>query len=256
MMPGPARAPAYAAWLRRAGRLIAANQRLLVFPAGVALANALAVLPLVAATRPAVTLAVFARDAVDPASRVIDVASANPSRAALAAIAALVVASVVCSAWFTGAFVTSLRDGSVRVWPGLRVFLRLTGFYLVSNAYFYGLVALSQHPAAAGWAFPAALVAAPLTFYADYAIVLEDRGLVSAVVRSVRVTLRRLGPSLTVFAASLAAEAAQRAAFIDPVKNAGRLFPPFILAVFLLNALLQYLTDCALIAVLMGERQR
>ena len=99
--PGVARSPVGAlgstrAWLRRAGRIMAANQRLLFFPIAFQVGVALLALPVTLASHDTVTFDVYARDAADGDARVVDLLGASStSTTTIVVIAATFVAAVL-----------------------------------------------------------------------------------------------------------------------------------------------------------------
>jgi hypothetical protein len=253
MTRGSAGAPAYGAWLRRAGRLIVRNQRLVMFPFALRLVQAVAIIPLVVTTRAVVTFGVYARDAVTPEDRIAAVVTGSAADVRLGLVV-LFGATVLATAWLSGAFVVSIREGRVLFWPGRVVFANLVVVYALVMTIEVGLAAIAAHPRTASWYLPVALVAAAPMFYADYAVVLERRSWWSAIARSVQLCTRRPGATLTVFAASLVAGGVESAVFITPVTNDTGVFPPFFLVVLLVDALVQYAGDCGLIGVMLEDR--
>ena len=168
----------------------------------------------------------------------------------------MVLAGALCAAWLAGAFIRSLGDGSLRWWPGTRAFASLTVLYLVSGLVSIGiaLVGTADESAATAWLalLMVVLVSVPVMF-ADYAIVLEDRGARRAASRAARgIWLRRPGdvPDGAVRVPDRQASSCSTL-FVQRIQDADGVFPGFFGAQLLVQALLAYASDCILIALLL-----
>jgi hypothetical protein len=243
------------AWLQRAGRIIASNQRLLFFPVALQVAGALLMLPVTLSSHDAVTFSVYARDAADGDRRFADlIRASSTSTSTFVAMALVVLGGALCAAWLAGAFIRSLGDGGLRWWPGARAFVPLTVLYLLSGLINIGiaLVATADDSAATAWLALAmvVLVSVPVMF-ADYAIVLEERGLAGGIARSGRIWLRRPGQCLMALFAFLIAGQLVFELFVQRIQDADGVFPGFFGAQLLVQALVAYASDCVLIALLL-----
>jgi hypothetical protein len=238
--------PAVARWARQAGRLIADNQPLLLFPVVGSALTALLVIPLVVATRPATDFDTVARDAVFRDERVVHLLDVRPGAAGWAALAFLFVATAATRAWLGGAFIRSLDAGSLRWSAGARTSARLFAIYVVSDL--FGLLA------GGALGLIVVMVSFVLFGYADYVIVFEGRRPVDSVRRSVEAVTHAPLPTLIVFVAVFLAETLVYGLFEVPIHDADHVQPLLFAALLLVDGLLAYAWDCALIAVLYGQR--
>jgi hypothetical protein len=240
--------PAFDAWARRAGHLIASNQRLLLFPVLSAILQLVAFVPVVAVTRPAFSLDRFGQDVSFAESRVGDILGGSPRPADAVVVACYLAAAVAIQAWLGASFIRSIGWGGLVWLPGWRPVARLAVLYALAVAAGYAL----------GAAPALTLVLLPFTFvvfgYADYAVVLEDRNPWSAIRRSLEVAARTPLPSILIFSAAFVADVVVLGLFATPLHDETHVFVPFLLSYALINALAAYVTDCALIAVLLEVR--
>jgi hypothetical protein len=252
---GPVRAlGTTGAWLERAGRIIASNQRLLVFPVVLQIAGALLMLPVTLASHSAVTFDVYARDASDGDRRFADlIRASSTSTGTFVAMALVVVALALASAWLAGSFIRSLGEGDIRWWPG-RAFAPLAVLYLVSGLITLGIavIATADDTAATAWlALLTVVVVSVPVLFADYAIVLEDRGVGGGIARSARIWLRRPGQCLMALFTFLILGQLVYELFVRRILDADGVFPGFFGAQLLVQALIAYVSDCVLIALLL-----
>jgi hypothetical protein len=231
---------------------MASNQRLLFFPIALQVGAALLVLPVTLASHDTVTFDVFARDASNADQRSADLLGASStSTATFVAIGVGLVLAVLMTAWLGGAFIRSIADGTLRWWPGRRAFLRLVVLYLATAVAGLGLVAVNGSDDYAGLALPLVLlISIPLTF-ADYAVVFEDRSVPAAIVRSCRVWRRRPGQALLTLVTFVLASQLIYELFISKLEDSDGVFPGFLGALLLVQALAAYASDCLLIALLL-----
>jgi hypothetical protein len=232
---------------------MAANQRLLFFPIAFQVGVALLALPVTLASHDAVTFDVYARDAADGDSRVVDlIRASSTSTTTFVVIVVTFIAAVVLQAWLSGAFIRSIGDGALRWWPGRTAFALLTGLYLVTSLVFLGLTAVTDS------VDPLVALAGVLAFavpamFADYAIVLEDAPLGHAIVRSARMWRRRPSQAMLVFAMSIIVGQLVFSLFIEKLDDSDGVFPGFFGALLLVGALFAYASDCLLIALLLDN---
>ncbi len=233
---------------RRALRLAAANQRLLILPVAGQLVTALLALPVVLAARDGVTFAVFARDAAETDRFYVDVlGEPRTTDLTFAAIVAAIIAGAVVNALVGGALIRSLGEGRTRLWVGGRAFVALTAIWLVGGFAGLAVTALGDSPYSL---LLLLLLLVPL-LYADYAVVLEERSLWAAMARSARLIGRRPGQTLLVLLAVQLLGALLAVVFIDPLDGADGIFPGFFGALLLAVGGLDYLVTCALVAIVL-----
>jgi len=250
---GPVRAlGTTGAWLERAGRIIASNQRLLVFPVVLQIAGALLLLPVTLASHSVVTFDVYARDASDADGRFADLIRASSTSAGtFVAMAVTVLLSALCTAWLVGAFIRSLGEGDIHWWPG-RAFAPLTVIYVLSGLISVGISLIANADSSGGLALLTILLVSVPFFFADYAIVLEDRGVAGGIGRSGRIWLRRPGQCLMALTAFLIiGQVLVGSLFVHRIADADGVFPGFFGAQLLVQALIAYVSDCVLIALLL-----
>jgi hypothetical protein len=253
---GPVRTlGATGAWLQRAGRIIASNQRLLIFPIALQVVTALLMLPLTLSSHVAVTFDVFARDAADPERRMADlVRASSTSTGTFVVLAVIVAVGALCTAWLGGAFIRSLGEGGVTWWPGTRPFVPLVVLYLVSELITIGIAVMAGGDESVGTAWLALLlvvvVSVPVMF-ADYAIVLEERGLLGGLTRSARIWGRRPGQCAMALFTFLVVGQLVFELFVQRIEDADGVFPGFFGAQLLVQALVAYASDCVRIALLL-----
>jgi TctA family transporter len=230
---------------------MAANQRLLFFPIAYQVGGALLALPITLASHDTVTFDVYARDAADGDSRVVDlIRASSTSTTTLVVIVVAFIAAVLLQAWLSGAFIRSIGDGALRWWPGRTAFALLTVLYLVTSLVFLGLTAVTDS------VDPLVALAGLLAFavpvmFADYAIVLEDAPLAHAIVRSARLWRRRASQAMLVFVMSIIVGQLVFSLFVDKLDDSDGVFPGFFGALLLVSALFAYASDCLLIALLL-----
>jgi hypothetical protein len=255
MARGPGGAPAYAAWLAHAGRLIASSQRLLIFPIANRLAMAVLLAPVVLADNRDAGFTTFARAAVQPDKTVIDLLGVAPLPASLvAAISLYLIGSVLVDAWLAGAFISSIRDGRLRWHDGWHGFANLVVVYAVAEAVEFGLGAYAGSHYGVLEVYLVLLLATawPLLF-ADYAVILERRSAGSAFVRSFRLASRRWRETLTLLVTVIVVVEVLSGSLTQVLLDANAIFPPFFLAILLVDGLIRYCSDCAGIALLLED---
>ncbi len=230
----------------RIRRLLAENQRLLVFPIAQAVLGALLYLPLVLAVDGVPSFAAFVRDELGSLSlqRVVD----DPAGAGAGAVLALVgreLGTAVAGAWLGGAFLRSIEAGRIVNWPGRTLFLRLLVLYAAVAA--IGLAMLQT--ANPGLFLLSFVVLAVPTLYADLAMAFDGASLSGGVVASTRFFRRTLGRSLLAVFGLLFLAAAVGQLLYDQVEGSSGVFPPFYLAALLVAGLLLYVQTCVLVGL-------
>jgi hypothetical protein len=231
---------------------MASNQRLLFFPIAVQVGGALLILPVTIASHDTVTFDVYARDAADGDRVMFDLLrAASTSATTLVAIAVAILAAVPLMAWLGGSFIRSIGDGALRWWPGTRAFGLLCVLYLATTALGLGLAALNASGTYNALTLPALLaISIPFNF-ADYSVVIEEKPLPAAIVRSARIWMRRPGPAMLTLITSIVVAQVILSLFVDRLTESDGVFPGFFGALLLVQALFAYASDCVLIALLL-----
>ncbi len=231
---------------------MASNQRLLFFPIAFQVGVALLALPVTLASHDTVTFDVYARDAADGDTRIVDLLQASStSTSTVVVIAVTFVAAVLLQAWLAGAFIRSIGDGALRWWPGRRAFALLAVLYLVTSLAFLGLTAVAGSEDYALLALIGALALAVPVMFADYAIVLEDATLPHSIARSAGLWRRRASQAMLVFVTSILVGQLVYTLFVEKLDESDGVFPGFFGALLLVTALFAYASDCLLIALLL-----
>jgi hypothetical protein len=229
---------------------MASNQRLLFFPIALQVGGAVLLLPVTLAAHDTVTFDIYARDVADD-RRMLDLFGASSTSATTyVAITAALLAAVVLTAWLSGAFIRSVSDGALRWWPGGRALVLLAVIYLATGGSALGLGLLAVN----GYGVPAlfgGLALAVLFGFSDYAIVFEDRSVADAIARSLRIWRRRWREALMTWITFLVVSNAIFALFVDKMDASDGVFPGFLGALLLVQALVAYASDCLLIALLL-----
>jgi hypothetical protein len=238
------------AWLRRAGRIMASNQRLLFFPIALQVGGAILMLPVTLAAHDTVTFDVYARDVADDSVTLDLFGASSTSTGTYVAIALAMLAGAALTAWLSGAFIRSISDGALRWWPGARTYRLLFVIYLVTSALALGLGLLAVND----YAVPAlfgGLALAVVFGFTDYAVVFEDRSIVDAIRRSLHVWRKRWREALMTWITFLVVSDIIYSLFVDKITDSDGVFPGFLGALLLVLALVSYASDCLLIALLL-----
>jgi hypothetical protein len=229
---------------------MASNQRLLFFPVALQVGGALLMLPVTLAAHDAITFDVYARDVADD-RRTLDLFGASStSTTTYVAIGAVLLLSTLLTAWLSGAFIRSVCDGALRWSPGARAFRLLAVIYLVTGTAVLGLGVLAVN----GYVVPALLCGLALAVvfgFADYAVVFEDRSVADAVRRSLGIWRRRWREALMTWIAFLVVSEVTFELFVNKMQDSDGVFPGFLGALLLVQALVAYASDCLLIALLL-----
>jgi hypothetical protein len=245
-----------AAWVRRAVRLFADNQRLLLFACAIRLLEAAAVVPLTLVARDAFRADDLARDLADVSSRTLHLLGIGAGAATAITIAGVWLAITLVDAVLRGGLITSFRSARLTLRPPGRVVASLALFYGASYAVQLGIGALARDDRLRGLALPAAIVVAVPTLYADYAIVLDRTPLLHALAASARTVRRALVPTVAVLALIFTVNQIELSVFVDPLDSATHLLPGFLIGVLLTDAIRQFALDCSLIAAYKPDLQR
>jgi hypothetical protein len=238
------------AWLRRAGRIMASNQRLLFFPIALQVGGALLMLPVTLASHDTVTFDVYARDVADDRTTLDLFGAASTSTGTYVALVVALGLGALLTAWLAGAFIRSISDGALRWWPGTRTFAKLAVIYLVTSALALGLGVLAVND----YAVPAlfgGLALAIVFGFTDYAVVFEDRSVPDAVRRSLRIWRQRWREALMTWITFIVLGQLIFSMFVDTITGSDGVFPGFLGALLLVLALAAYASDCLLIALLL-----
>jgi hypothetical protein len=254
----PADAITVGSWLRSSGRLIARAQRLLVFPLLAAAIALLITVPAAIAAGADDSFTDLAKYMVQVDEHLLDALADEAPADGLeyALIGLALVVRPLSQAWLTGCFMRSLVLGRVVRFPGWPVFARLAVFYTALVPLTFGLAALArvEGPAAFLALAGVVLLAVP-TITADYAIGIDELGIVAALRASVA-TVRR-SPAVALFAFWLVYLSGVLVAllFDEQIADADEVFPLFLVAAALANGVRAYLADCTLISFYLGNRE-
>lgn len=201
------------------------------------------------------TFARLARDVVEGDVRTLDVLGRQPraSVLVLCLVVAFVFGSAAIAAWLRGAFIRSLAERRLVYWPGRTVFARLAAYYALTGLLALGAEALGRAAVLPG--LVALLLLNVLFAYGDYAIVIDDLPLLGGLRRSLELLRFRPGPTMTMVWVAFALSALEAVAFVSPLEDGNGVFPPFLLALVLAAALVDYVVDCGLLAIF-AERPR
>jgi len=246
-----------AAWIRRAVRLFADNQRLLLFACAIRLLEAAAVVPLTLVARDAFRGDDLARDVADLPSRSVHLLGAGVDAATAATLAGVWLATTLVDAFLRGGLITSFRSARLTLRPPGRVVASLALVYGITYAAGLGITALGRDDSLRGLALPATVLLAVPTLYADYAIVLDRLSPLAAFAASARTVRSALLPTVTAIVVLIVTVVAiESAIFVDPLDSATHLLPGFLVGVLLTDAIRQFALDCSLIAAYKPDLQR
>ena len=257
MPDAPADAITVGSWLRRSGQLIARAQRLLVFPLSVATISLLITLPAALAAGAGDSFTEIAKYAVKVDEQLLDGLADEVSVDALeyALIGLVLIVRPLSQAWLTGCFLRSLVLGRVVRFPGWPVFTRLALFYTALVPLTLGLAALARVEGPAAFlALAGVVVLAVPTITADYAIGIDELGVVQAIRASIASVRRAPGVALFAFWFVYASGVLVSLLFDEQIADADEVFPLFLVATALASGVRAYLADCALISFYLGNR--
>jgi hypothetical protein len=256
MIRGPG-ARSSAAWLRRAARLFADNQRLLLFACVIRVIEAALAVPLTLVARSSLRADDLARDVSDVPSRSVHLLGAGVDGATAVTLAGVWLAIVLADAWLRGALIASFRSVRLTLRPPARVFGSLALVYGATNAAGLGIVALARDDSLRGLALPATVLVAVPTLYADYAIVLDRLSPLAALAASVRTARHAALATFTVFVVLIiVVQEIESSVFIDPLDAATHALPGFLVGMLLADGIRQFALDCSLLAVYKPDLRR
>lgn len=257
MPDAPADAITVGSWLRRSGQLVARAQRLLVFPVSVAAIALLITLPAAFAAGAGDSFTDLAKYAVQVDEQLLDGLADEVSVDALeyALIGLVLIVRPLSQAWLTGCFLRSLVLGRVVRFPGWPVFARLALFYTALVPLTLGLAALARVEGPAAFlALAGVVVLAVPTITADYAVGIDELGVVQAIRASIASVRRAPGVALFAFWFVYASGVLVSLLFDEQIADADEVFPLFLVATALASGVRAYLADCALISFYLGNR--
>ncbi len=229
---------------------MASNQRLLFFPIALQVAGAMLMLPVVLASHDTVTFDVYARDVADDRVALELFGASSTSTGTYVALVAAFVLGALLAAWLAGAFIRSISDGALRWWPGTATYARLAVIYLVTGgiALAGGLLVVNDYEVPALFL---TLALAVVFGFSDYAVVFEDRSVISAIRRSLRIWRARWREALMTWIFFLFVGDLIYSLFVGTITDSDGVFPGFLGALLLVLALTAYASDCLLIALLL-----
>ncbi len=215
-------------------------------------------LPVTLSSHAAVTFDVYARDAADADGRFADLIRASSTSTGTFVAMAVDRARWrrCCMAWLAGAFIRSLGDGDVRWWPGRGVRAARPSSTSSAGSVSIGisLIANADDTGATAWL---ALLTIVVVSRAVHVRRLRDRArgarasqAASAAAR--RIWLRRPGQCLMALTAFLiVGQLVIDRCSSQRIDDADGVFPGFFGALLLVQALIAYVSDCVLIALLL-----
>jgi hypothetical protein len=232
-------------WRRFVGR-----QNLIAFPVAIALLQAVLVEPLAISLDHVSSFSAYARavyhqdDLVGDAWHHVD----DPRVSVWLGLAALVVGSALIQGWLRPGFLRGLLGEGATLRPPRALAVRL-GLYSFATT---GLIVVST-----GLGERSGLVAAVVSIvvtviflFGDYAIVVDDVGVMQGVRRSLHVLRATLWPTLPVlFLGELLLFPLLILAFQGGFDDTQYVFAPYLLAYLLVSAVMQYTLDVVLITI-------
>jgi hypothetical protein len=168
----------------------------------------------------------------------------SPRVGPIAALLAFVFVSALVIGWLRACFILSLVGEHVTFRPPRRIVLRLTAYGVLIN-----LLALAGSELGAGGLLLALLLAPP-TLYADYAIAVDDVDLITGLTRSVAVVRATLALSAGLWILlEVLIPATVQAIFDSGFEDKTYVEPTYLVAYLVVLALVQFLIDISLVTV-------
>jgi hypothetical protein len=231
-------------------RRFLARQHLIGYPAAVSAVHAILLLSLAVSLGHASSFSAYARAVYHENDLLADAWDrvAAPRVSIWFGLALLVVGQAVVEAWLRPGFLRGLIGEGATLRPPRYLAVRI-GLYSLA---FDGLSVADSGVAELSGAVALLLylVLTALFLYGDYAIVVDDVGVVEGVRRSLRVARATLWPTLlVVIVGELVILPLLIGAFGSGFDDTSYVFPPYLLAYVLAGAVLQYALDVALITI-------
>jgi hypothetical protein len=165
------------------------------------------------------------------------------------AVSFAILASAALTGWLRPCFLIALGNGRYTLTPGRRTFVRFTVYSLLFEIVGLASIGLGD-TGNEGIGQLILLVAVVATLYTDYAIALDDAGVVEGVRRSLRAFWKSLPISLLVTVLVLFVFALASVAFKRGFTDSTHVQPSYLVAWLLLaDVLLQFLIDVVLLTL-------
>jgi hypothetical protein len=231
-------------------RRFVARQHLIAFPAAITAFHAVLLVPLAISLDHVSSFSAYAR-AVYHEDDLLSMAwdrFADPRVSVWLGFAALVVGQALVEAWLRPGFLQGLVGEGATLRPPRKLALRIGLYSLIFDGLSLAISGVAELNTVVALLLYLALTA--LFLYGDYAIVVDDVGVVEGVHRSLRVARAALGTTLAVVViGEFLILPLLLALFGGGFDDTSYVFPPYLLAFVLAEAVLQYALDVALITV-------
>jgi hypothetical protein len=231
-------------------RLFVTRQRLVGFLVAVEVANALFLAGIAWSVDGLGSFSRIARDVflISPAIESALESLGSPRAGPILALLALVLAGSLVDGWLRGCFLLGLVGEGVTFRPPRHVVLRLAAYSALVNVAQLVEVALDENGAAVALVVLVPALSA-VTLYADYAIVVDDVGLVEGMRRSWETIRMALGISVALWVLWMVVNISVTAIFDGGFEDKKYVQPTYLVAYLLVRALFQFLTDISLVTV-------
>jgi hypothetical protein len=152
------------------------------------------------------------------------------------------------SAWLRACYLVALSEGRYSLRVPRRTVGRLSAYFLTFQIIWIALFGLADN-GQGGAALLIQLALAPMTLYADFAIVLDDVGPLEGIRRSLRVFRARPRESIVVVVVLLLLIALTLVAFANGFTDSSHVQPSYLVAWLLVGVLLDFLSDVVLLTL-------
>jgi hypothetical protein len=235
-------------------RRFAAKQHLIGYPAALTLVHAALLVPLAVSLDHVSSFSAYAR-VVYHEDDLLAMAWGHvpdPRVTVWLGLVLLVVGDAVFAAWLRPGFLRGLIGEGATLRPPRQMAIRIGLYTLLFDGLQVALSSIvnSSTPVVLLVHLPLSLVVLALSLYGDYAIVVDGVGVIEGIRRSLRTARVTLGPTLlVVIAGDLVLVPLVLAAFGSGFDDTEYVFAPYLLAFLLVEAVLQYAVDVALITI-------